>query len=185
MTGAIRCFDEAARHDIGLVDAFLLRATAINEYANTSNGQLPPNFTIQDALRDADYVLQFKPDSGEAHLQRGYALSRLERDEEADQAFEAAVPLLADPAPALIHTALAAFRRDDPQLALRQMDQVIDRHPSEPDYHAMRSVYRLAVGDKQGSMEDDAEASRGLAEIAYQAGSIDVYQEVEQPEAQT
>ena len=70
---AIRCLDRAQWEDPFLIDSYLLRATAINGHVSASE-LTDRTYSRRDALVDIDWYLRFRPDSGEAHYERGVSL---------------------------------------------------------------------------------------------------------------
>jgi uncharacterized protein (TIGR03067 family) len=159
--GAIQCFDRALLRYRYLPEAHLLRATAIDGYISTSH-KMPRGHSRDTALEDLETVLRHEPNSGEAHYQRGLALSGLAKVEEAREAFAHAIKLLPDPSKALVERAGLSFHTREYATAVDEISGAIARHPLVAEYYADRSLYRKFIQDHAGSRLDQAKADRLL-----------------------
>jgi tetratricopeptide (TPR) repeat protein len=181
---AILCFGQAIRRDPKSADAYLLRATAINNYldAGYAKGHPSTDYTRQDALSDLARALELQPNSGEAHLQRGYALAGIANVDEARKAFSMAIPLLKDPTQALVERAAIAFLQRDYQAAVSNMTAVIERNPAEPEYYETRAMYRPFAGDSKGAKNDREQAAKLRQDSKTEKGAgCDVAEETPTP----
>jgi tetratricopeptide (TPR) repeat protein len=168
---ALTRFDRALRFDRWLFEAHLLRGTAINEYIR-STGKRSPGRSREDALDDLGAYLSDRPNSGEAHYQRGLALGGLAKVEQARAAFARAIPLLGDPTKALVERAALSFHVGDYATAVKEVSGAIERHPLVAEYYESRALYRRFVSDQRGSITDTAKAERLRA--APDAGGITI-----------
>jgi uncharacterized protein (TIGR03067 family) len=159
---SLKCLDAAITLDPALDEAYLLRATAINEYIqdSLSKRQMPSGYSREDALRDLERYAQLHPDSGEAYLQQGYALAGLARVADAKRAFTKAIQRLIDPTKALIERAALCFHEGEYKNAVDDMTKVIDKNPFEPDFHETLSMYHRFNGDLREARCDQAKAAR-------------------------
>jgi uncharacterized protein (TIGR03067 family) len=159
---AIHELDDAIKNDPKLAEAYLLRATAINEcvLASAARGTMRGDYTRRDALKDIDGVLALKPECGEAYLQQGYALGGLAQTRDAMEAFSKAIPLLPDPTKAYLERAALHFHHSEYAAAAADMDQVVSREPLEAEYYATRATYRRFARQFRGARQDQAKAER-------------------------
>jgi uncharacterized protein (TIGR03067 family) len=155
---AIRCLDKALWADRYLLDAYLLRATAINEHLASIDWK-DRVYSREDALADLDWYLRYRPDSGEAHHQRGRALSGLAKVGAAREELARAIALLDDPTDALVERASLSFHVDDREAAVREITAAIERHPLVPDYYEARALYRRFASDPRGAQRDEVRAA--------------------------
>jgi tetratricopeptide (TPR) repeat protein len=158
-SSALTCFDRALRLDRWLSEAHLLRGTAINEYIS-STGKRPAERSRDDALDDLELYLSDRPDSGEAHFQRGLALGGLAKVEQARAAFARAISLLGDPTKALVERSALSFHVGDYATAVKEISGAIERHPAVAEYYESRALYRRFASDQRGSITDTAKAER-------------------------
>jgi tetratricopeptide (TPR) repeat protein len=158
-SAAIGCLDRALWEDWFLVDAYMLRATAINGDLS-SNAPWKRSHSRADALADLDRFLQFRPGSGEGHYQRALTLGGLTRAQEARDELSQAIALLADPTDALAERAALSFRVRDYESAINEISAAINRRPFEPEYYEQRELYRRFVHDMRGARADRAKAEQ-------------------------
>jgi tetratricopeptide (TPR) repeat protein len=156
---ALACFDRALWLDRWLSEVRLLRGTSINESIGLI-GKPPRGGTREDALNDLELYLLDHPNSGEAHYQRGIALSGLAKKEPARAALGRATELLADPTDALVERAALSFHAGDYATAVKEISGAIERHPFVAEYYESHALYRRFVPDLRGSSIDSARADR-------------------------
>jgi len=147
---AIGSLERALWEDPFLVEANLLLATAINGHIQSS-GLMSREYTRNDALSHLDWVLHYRPASGEAHYQRGLALAGLARVQDARAELATAIPLLDDPIEALVERSGLSFHVGDYKTATSEISSAIERHPLEPGYYGSRALYREVAGDPWGA----------------------------------
>jgi tetratricopeptide (TPR) repeat protein len=135
----------------------LLRGTAINGAIST-NGTLPSGHGRRDALADLEWFLESAPNSGDAHYQRGYALTGLADVNQAHAAFARAIPLLPDPTDALVDHAALSCHVFDYATAAKLITLAIERRPLVPEYYEQRALYRTFLRDFRGRYLDNARA---------------------------
>jgi uncharacterized protein (TIGR03067 family) len=160
---AIGCLDTARREDYLPVDAYLLRATAINESILAglrANTWSRPAYSRQDALADLDWYLRHRPNSGEAHYQRGLALAGLAKVEAAREELAGAIALLDDPTDALVERAALSLHVSDYETAVKEITGAIERRPLVPEYYETRALYRRFLPDLRGARADELKAQR-------------------------
>jgi tetratricopeptide (TPR) repeat protein len=145
--------DRALWEDPFLVEAHLLLATAINGHIQSS-GLMSRKYSRDDALSHLDWVLHYRPASGEAHYQRGLALAGLARVQDARAELATAIPLLDDPTEALVERSGLSFHVGDYKTAMSEVSSAIERHPLVPEYYGARALYREVAGDPRGARQD-------------------------------
>ena len=80
-------------------------------------------------------AIRVRPDYAAAYTNRGFALSRLERWDEARLAYEQAVRLAPEDVDARYNLGVALATLDRPEDALREFRQVLRRAPMDADAH--------------------------------------------------
>ena len=145
--------DRALWEDPFLVEAHMLLATAINGHIQSS-GLMSRKYSRNDSLSHLDWVLHYRPASGEAHYQRGLALAGLARVEDACAELATAIPLLDDPTEALVERSGLSFHVGDYKTAMSEISLAIERHPLVPEYYGARALYREVAGDPRGARQD-------------------------------
>lgn len=151
---AVQSLDAALRADRYIsFDAYWLCGTAINGAIST-NVAFPPGHSLRDVMADIERFL------GEARYQRGRGLTDLADAEQARAALAGAIPLLADPADALVADAFMAAMKFDYAKAAKLITLAIERHPLVPEYYEQRALYRTFLRDFRGSSLDNARAVR-------------------------
>ena len=103
-------------------------------------------------------VPQERPNSGEAHYQRGCAFAGLADVKQALAAFARAIPLLSDPTDALVEHAALSFHVFDYATAAKLITLAIERRPLIPEYYEQRALYRTFLRDFRGAYLDNARA---------------------------
>ena len=157
---AIECFNKAIENDDEMMEAYLLRATAMNEYLYITQGsRQPAKFSREDAARDAYRVLQKIPESGEAHLQRGYAFAGLADVAEAEKAFSKAIDYLSNPTQAYVERAALLFHQGRYSAAEDDLTAAIELNPLNAEYYEARAMYARFARHFKTQRIDQAKAA--------------------------
>jgi uncharacterized protein (TIGR03067 family) len=169
---AIRTLDRALWDDPFVAEAHLLRAAAIHGHIEASEGKRR-FYSREDALRDLDREIRYRPDSLEARYQRGLALAALSRVNEAREELARVIPVLEDPTDALVERAALSFHAHDYEAAIQEISAAIERRPLVVEYYANRGFYRRFSGDLEGGREDL------LREAMLREGKVDTVEALE------
>lgn len=159
---AIHAFDEAIDEDSTLAEAYLLRATAINDYvkAGKPDADSAKQYERGDALRDCEQALQLNPNWGEAYMQKGAVFEGMgeSKSEDARIAYSEAIRHLKDPTEAYVARASLAPSHKNYQEAVSDLTSAIDKYPSRAEYYERRAVYSRHLGEPDNARRDLAKA---------------------------
>jgi tetratricopeptide (TPR) repeat protein len=142
---------------------------------------------VEEALSRIDEAIAEQPEIGRFHFVRGNALSHLDRDSDAQIAYEAAIRLA--PEDAVAYAALGnllAFADDanetDKRAAIAHYQKALQRDPRLADAHRALGTVLLDLGDSQRAIEALDNANRIAPGVETEYLLAQAYKQAGNPE---
>lgn len=145
---AIELLDQAIELKEDYADAYFERGKRKVDIENVDEIRVNYN----DALDDYNVYISMRPKKAEAYAERGYALRKLDRDEEALKDYNQAIRLNPKLVEAYLGRAWVKMKTDDYEGAQKDLEKAVQLGPEDPDTHFELGKFLLKNGEYEKAM---------------------------------